>query len=328
MRRPQRFLSLTTTLAALLLWEISTPVFAQYPTKPIRLIVPYPPGAGTDFTARALGERITEALGQQVVVDSRPGAAATLGHGLVAKSPPDGYTLLLATTGGMVSAPALGLPIIYDPLKDFVPIGLTTFVPYSLVAHGGFPPNNMRDFIAYAKERPGKINFGSSGTGTPNHMGGVFLMKMTGIDMLHVPYKGGGPVLTDLIAGQMHVCFISLTSVMPHVPSGRLKVLGVGYARRLKSAPDIPTIAETVPGFSNTGWWGLVAPQGTPRPIIDRLNAVANKGMQTPAMIQHFINNGLEPTASTPEGMRDLIASELQLWRKMVKDANVNVKSM
>ena len=292
MRRPQRFLSLTTTLAALLLWEISTPVFAQYPTKPIRLIVPYPPGAGTDFTARALGERITEALGQQVVVDSRPGAAATLGHGLVAKSPPDGYTLLLATTGGMVSAPALGLPIIYDPLKDFAPIGLTTFVPYSLVAHGGFPPNNMRDFIAYAKERPGKINFGSSGTGTPNHMGGVFLMKMTGIDMLHVPYKGGGPVLTDLIAGQMHVCFISLTSVMPHVPSGRLKVLGVGYARRLKSAPDIPTIAETVPGFSNTGWWGLVAPQGTPRPIIDRLNAVANKGMQTPAMIQHFINNG------------------------------------
>lgn len=307
---------------------LPTDAHAQYPIKPIRLIVPYPPGAGTDFTARALGERITEALGQQVVIDSRPGAAATLGHGLVAKSPPDGYTLLLATTGGMVSAPALGLPINYDPLKDFAPIGMTTFVPYSLVAHGGFPPNNMREFIAYAKERPGKINFGSSGTGTPNHMGGVFLMKMTGIDMLHVPYKGGGPVLTDLIAGQMHVCFISLTSVMPHVPTGRLKVLGVGYSRRLKSAPDFPTIAETVPGFSNTGWWGLVAPQGTPRPIIDKLNAVANKGMQTPAMIQHFVNNGLEPTSSTPEGMRDLIASELALWRKMVKEANVSVKSM
>jgi tripartite-type tricarboxylate transporter receptor subunit TctC len=308
--------------------QAQAPTPTLYPTKPIRLIVPYPPGAGTDFTARALGERITEALGQQVVIDSRPGAAATLGHGLVAKSPPDGYTLLLATTGGMVSAPALGFPINYDPLKDFAPIGLTTYVPYSFVAFGGFPPNNMRDFIAYAKAQPGKVNFGSSGTGTPNHMGGVFLMKMTGIDILHVPYKGGGPMLTDLIAGQMHVSFISLTAVFPHIPTGRLKVLGVGYTRRLKSAPDIPTIAETVPGFNNTGWWGLAAPLGTPQPIIQKLNAVVNKGLQSPAMIQHFVNNGLEPTTSTPDGMRDIIATELQLWRKMIKDANINVKSM
>ena len=310
------------------MWPAAASAQEQYPTKPIRLVVPYPPGAGTDFTARALGERITEALGQQVVIDSRPGAAATLGHGLVAKSAPDGYTLLLATTGGMVSAPALGLPINYDPVKDFAPIGMATYVPYSLVAFGGFPPNNMREFIEFAKARPGKINFGSSGTGTPNHMGGVFLMKMTGIDMLHVPYKGGGPVLTDLIAGQMHVCFISLTSVMPHVATGRLKVLGVGYPRRLKSAPDIPTIAETVPGFSNTGWWGLVAPLGTPQPIIQKLNAVINKAMQSPAMIQHFVGNGLEPTTSTPEGMREIIASELQLWRRMVKDASVSMKDM
>ena len=299
-----------------------------YPTKPIRLIVPYPPGAATDFTAYALGERITEALGQQVVIDSRPGAAARLGHGLVAKSAPDGYTLLLATTGGMVSAPALGLPTNYDPLKDFAPIGLTTYVPYSFVAFGGFQPNTMREFIAYAKAQPGKINFGSSGTGTPNHMGGVFLMKMTGIDMLHIPYKGGGPMLTDLIAGQMHVSFISLTAVFPHIPSGRLKVLGVGYPSRLKSAPDIPTIAETVPGFNNTGWWGLAAPLGTPQTIIQKLNVVMNKGLQSPAMMQHFFNNGLEPTTSTPDGMRDIIASELQLWRKMIKDAGINVKSL
>ena len=299
-----------------------------YPTKPIRLIVPYPPGAGTDFTARALGERITEALGQQVVIDSRPGAAATLGHGIVAKSPPDGYTLLLATTGGMVSAPALGFPIVYDPVKDFAPIGLATFVPYSFVAFGGLPANTMREFIAYAKAQPGKINFGSSGTGTPNHMGGVFLMKMTGIDMLHVPYKGGGPMLTDLIAGQMHVSFVSLPGVLPHVPTGRLKVLGVGYPRRLRSAPDFPTIAETVPGYSNTGWWGLAAPLGTPQAIVQKLNAAMNKGLQSPAMIQHFVSNGLEPTTSTPDAMRDIIASELQLWRKMIKDAGINVKFM
>ena len=228
----------------------------------------------------------------------------------------------------MVSGPALGLPIVYDPVKDFAPIGLATYVPYSLIAFGGLPPNNMREFIAYAKTQPGKINFGSSGTGTPNHMGGVFLMKMAGIDMLHVPYKGGGPVLTDLIAGQMHCAFLSLPTVLPHVATGRLKVLGVGYPRRLKSAPDIPTIAETVPGFNNTGWWGLVAPLGTPAPIIQKLNAVMIKGMQMPAVIQHFLSNGLEPTSSTPEAMRELIASELQLWRKMVKDAGIQVKSM
>ena len=311
---------------------IALPIFAQapaaYPTKPIRLIVPYPPGAGTDFTARALGERITDALGQQVVIDSRPGAGATLGHGLVAKATPDGYTLLLATTGGMVSGPALGVRLTYDPLKDFATIGIATYVPYSLVTFGGLPPNNMREFIAFAKTQPGKLNFGSSGTGTPNHVGGVLLMKMTGIDMLHVPYKGGGPMLTDLIAGQMHVAVTSLPTVLPHVPTGRLKVLGVGFTRRIKSAPDIPTIAETVPGYNNTGWWGLVAPLGTPRPIVQKLNAVMNKGMQSPAVVKHFVSNGLEPATSTPEAFQELIAAELQMWRKLIKDANISVNGL
>mgnify|MGYP003341004074 CR=1 FL=1 len=299
-----------------------------YPTKPIRLIVPYPPGAGTDFTARAVGEKITEALGQQVVIDSRPGAAATLGHALVAKAPPDGYTLLLATAGGMVSAPALGLKISYDPLKDFALVGLATYVPYSLVSYGGLPPNNMREFIAYVKERPGKLNFGSSGTGTPNHVGGVLLFKMTGIDMLHVPYKGGGPALVELVAGQVHAIFSSLPTVLPHIATGRLKVMGVGFSRRLKSAPEIPTIAETVPGFINTGWWGIAAPQGTPLAIVQKLNAVVNKGMQSPDVIRHFINNGLEPATSTPAALQELIATELQVWRKVIKDAQISVNAL
>ncbi len=324
----------TTTIAVVFagITALATPAVAlgqapasNYPTKPIRMIVPYPPGAGTDFTARALGERITEALGQQVVIDSRPGAAATLGHGLVAKAPPDGYTILLATTGGMVSAPALGVKITYDPLKDFAPIGLATYVPYSLVAFGGLPPNNMREFIAYAKAAPGKINFGSSGTGTPNHLGGELLMKMTGISMLHVPYKGGGPVLTDLIAGQMHTAFLSLTAVLQHTATGRLKVLGVGFTRRLKSAPDIATIAETVPGFNNTGWWGLAAPLGTPQPIIQKLNGVMVKALATPAFIQYFVSNALEPASSTPAEFQALIATELQLWRKVIRDANIRL---
>jgi len=263
-----------------------------------------------------------------VVIDSRPGAGATLGHGLVAKATPDGYTLLLATTGGMVSGPALGVRLTYDPLKDFATIGIATYVPYSLVTFGGLPPNNMREFIAFAKTQPGKLNFGSSGTGTPNHVGGVLLMKMTGIDMLHVPYKGGGPMLTDLIAGQMHVAVTSLPTVLPHVPTGRLKVLGVGFTRRIKSAPDIPTIAETVPGYNNTGWWGLVAPLGTPRPIVQKLNAVMNKGMQSPAVVKHFVSNGLEPATSTPEAFQELIAAELQMWRKLIKDANISVNGL
>ena len=238
--------------------------FAQgaYPTQPIRLILPYPPGAGADSTARTLGQIIIGALGQQVVVDSRPGAGATVGHGLAAKT------------------------------------------------------------------QPGKLNFGSSGTGTPNHLGGELLMKVTGTTMLHVPSKGGGPMLTDLIAGQMHVGFLSLVQVMPHVRTGRLKVMGVGYTLRLKSAPDIATIAETVPGFNNTGWRGLAAPLGTPQPIIQKLNAVINKALATSAFIQYFVSNGLEPAGSTPAAFQELIATELQLWRKMIKDANISVNAL
>jgi len=153
-------------------------------------------------------------------------------------------------------------------------------------------------------------------------------MKMTGIDMLHVPYKGGGPMLTDLIAGQMHVAVTSLPTVLPHVPTGRLKVMGVGFTRRIKSAPDIPTIAETVPGYNNTGWWGLVAPLGTPRAIVEKLNAVMNKGMQSPAVVKHFVSNGLEPATSTPEAFQGLIPTELQMWRKLIKDANISVNAL
>ena len=301
---------------------------AAYPTKPIRLILPYPPGAGADFTARIMGESITEALGQQVVVDSRPGAGATVGHALAAKAPPDGYTLLVATSGGMTFAPAFGMKLSYDPLKDFEPVGLATLVPYVLVIVGNLPPNNVREFLAYAKARPGKLNIGSPGNGTPNHVGAVLLMKLTGIDMVHVPYRGGSPLITDLIAGQMHAAFISLPTVQPHVGSGRLKTLGVGYTRRLTGAPQLPTIAETVPGFNNTGWRGLMAPAGTPQPIIQTLNAAINKGLRSPAAVQMFINSGLESATSTPADMRELIASELRAWTKLVREAKLDVGVM
>ena len=310
--------------------HVSTHVRAQnqhliYPFKPIRLIVPYPPGAGADGTGRALADSIVAALGQQVVIDNRPGAGATVGTALAAKSPPDGYTLLCATSGGMVYAPALGLTVGYDPLKDFAPVGLAGHVPYSLFMHGGLAPNNMREFLAYARERPGKLNLGSPGTGTPNHIGGVLLNKLAGIELVHVPYRGGSAMLTDLIAGQVHVVFVSLPTAQPHVATGRVKALAVGHTRRITGAPNLPTVAESVPGFSNTGWRGLVAPPGTPKTIIQRLNAAINKGLNTPAMKQQIVSIGLEPATSTPEGLQELMASELQQWRRILKEANIGV---
>lgn len=312
-------------LAAVFLSAIGALAQAAYPDRPVRFIVPYPPGAGTDFTAREIGQRLTEALGQQFVIDNRPGAGATLGHGLAARAAPDGYTLLLGTTGGLVTSPALGAKIPYNPLKDFATIGIAIYVPYSLVVNGSLPANSVRELIDLAKASPGKLNFATPGVGTPNHLGGLLLMNRTGIEMQHVPYKGGGPVITDLIAGQVQVTFASLPQVLPHVKTGRLKVLGVGHITRLKSAPDIPTIAETVPGFSNTGWWGLVAPAGTPKAIVAKLNAALNQALTTPSVIQRFETNGLEPATSTPEGFRDIIRADLQIWGKLIKDANIRV---
>lgn len=299
---------------------------APYPNRPIRLIVPYPPGAGTDFTAREIGAQFSKALGQPVVIDNRPGAAATVGHGLAAKAPPDGYTLLLGTTGGLVSGPALlGSKIPYDPLKDFATVGLATYVPYSLVLAGGVPANNVKEFIDLAKASPRKLNFASPGVGTPNHLGGAQLMTLAGIEMVHVPYKGGAPAVTDLLAGNVEVLITGLLQVLPHHRVGRLKIIGIGHTQRLKSHPEFPVISETVPGYYNTGWWGIAAPAGTPKPIVERLNAIMNKALATPEMLQRFEKNGLEIATSTPQGYHDLIRSDLQAWRKLIKDAKISV---
>jgi tripartite-type tricarboxylate transporter receptor subunit TctC len=299
---------------------------AAYPNRPIRLIVPYPPGSGTDFTAREVGAQFSKALGQPVVIDNRPGGAATLGHNVGARSAPDGYTLLLGTTGGLVSGPALlGSKIPYDPLKDFTTIGLATYVPYSLVLAGNVPAKDVRELIDLAKASPGKLNFGSPGVGTPNHLGGAQLMTLTGIQMVHVPYKGGAPVVADLLGGQIQLAFQGLLQVLPHHRTGRLRVIGIGHPQRLKSAPDIPAIAETIPGFYNTGWWGIVAPAGTPRPIVDKLNAIMVKAIATPEMIQRFEVNGLEVASSTPEGYREIIRNDLQMWKKLIREAKISV---
>jgi tripartite-type tricarboxylate transporter receptor subunit TctC len=300
-----------------------------YPVKPMRIIVPYASGAGPDFTAREIGRAITETTGQAVVTDNRPGAAATLGHNLGAKSAPDGYTLILGTLGGLVSGPALlGNKIPYDPLKDFTHIGLATYVPYCLLLNGKLPANTVREFIALAKSHPGKLNYASPGVGTPNHIGGAMLVTLAGIDLLHVPYKMGAQSITDLVAGTMQLAITGLLTTMPHVKAGRLKLLGCGHTQRLKWAPEIPAINETIPGYYNTGWWGLTAPAGLPRPIVDKLNPIMNKWLQLPETAQRFQVAGLEVATSTPQGYHDQIRSDLEMWRKLIRESKITVDSL
>jgi tripartite-type tricarboxylate transporter receptor subunit TctC len=299
---------------------------APYPNRPIRLIVPYPPGAGTDFTGREVGAQFSKALGQPVVIDNRGGAAATIGHALAAKSPPDGYTLLLGTTGGLVSGPALmGSKIPYDPLKDFATIGLATYVPYAIAVTASLPANNVKELIDLARASPGKLNVASPGVGTPNHLGAAQLMTLTGIELVHVPYKGSSLAMTDLLAGNVQIIVTGLLQLLPHHRAGRLRILGVGHPQRLKAYPDIPAIAETVPGYYNTGWWGIVAPAGTPKEIVERLNAIMNKALATPEVLQRFEKNGLEVATTTPQGFHDMIVTDLQMWKKLIKDAKISV---
>jgi tripartite-type tricarboxylate transporter receptor subunit TctC len=312
--------------AMLAIFSLTAPAQSQYPNRPIRFIVPYPPGGGTDFIAREIGQRITEALGQQVVIDNRPGAGATLGHGVGAKSVPDGYTILLGTTGGTVSGPALGVKINYDPRKDFAPIGFLVYVPYTLVTFGGLPPNSVREFIDFARASPGKLNFASPGTGTPNHLGGVMLMLMTKIDMVHVPYKGGGPAMIDLMSGQMHCSFSSPPQALPFVKTGRLKMLGVGHPTRVKSLPDVPAINETVPGFVNTGWWGVLAPAGTPKQIVQLLNRTINSALALPDTEKKLQSQGVLAAPGSPEEFATFIREDQQRWGKVIKDAKLTIE--
>ena len=299
----------------------------NYPNKPIRLIVPYPPGGSVDFTAREIAQKLNEALKVQVVIDNRGGAAATLGHDLGAKASPDGYTLLLGTSAGLVVAPALGIKVPYDPLKDYAPVGLAVYAPFALTLNGAVPANSTQEFIALAKAQPGKLNFASPGTGTPNHLGGELLKTMAGINIVHVPYKGGGPALTDLISGQTQMMFSGVPQILPHVKTGRLKTVAIGHPTRIKALPDVPPVADTLPGFNNTSWYGLLAPAGTPKPIVLKLNAELNKAFGSPELAQRIMIQGVEAATTTPEGFQAMIGSELARWRKVIKDAGISVES-
>jgi len=306
------------------LW-IAAPVLAQdkYPSRPIRLIVPYPPGGSTDPTGRAFAAWLTEALGQQVVVDNRPGAGSTIGHGLGAKATPDGYTLLLGTSGGLAVSPALGSKLPYDPLRDFAPIGLGVYTPFLLVVYPGLPAANLKEFIALSKAQPGRINFASVGVGTPNHLGAELLKVMTGFQFVHVPYKGGGPAVVDVIAGRAQALFGGIPYTGPQVKAGRVRAIAIGHPTRMSMWPDVPAIAETLPGFSNTTWFGLLGPAGTPKAVVDRINAEMKRAVANPEFVKQLEAIGLEPASSTPAEFHDMIRAELKRWTQVIREAGI-----
>ncbi len=323
----QPWLKIAVAASALFTAVAATHAVAQnYPVRPIRLIVPYPPGGSTDPTGRALAQWLSEKFGQTVVVDNRGGAGSTIGHALGAQANPDGYTLLLGTSGGLVVGPAYGTKVPYNPVKDFAPIGLAVDVPFVLAIHPAVPVKSVKDFIALGKAQPGKINFGSPGAGTPNHLGMELLNALAGTKYVHVPYKGGGLALLDLMSGRIEALFGGIPYVAPALQSGKARVIATGHATRVRSLPDIPAIAEMLPGFTNTTWYGLLGPAGMPQPIVNKINAEMNVALANAEFRKNLEALGLEPISSTPVELGNRIKTELARWTKVIKDAGVGEK--
>jgi tripartite-type tricarboxylate transporter receptor subunit TctC len=297
-----------------------------YPAKPIRLVVPFPPSGGTDVLARIITPKFAEALAQQVVIDNRSGANGNVGTELVARAAPDGYTLLLNGGGTLAVNPSLYSKLPYDSLRDFAPISLVVLQPSVLVVHPSVPAKSVAELIALARTRPGQLNFASSGSGSLAHLSAEIFKTMAKVDMVHVPYKGAGPSMADLIAGQVHLVFASSPSVMPHVRNGKLRALGVTTAKRARATPEVPTIAEAgVPGFEVTGWYGLLAPAGTPASIVDRLNSDLIRVLGNAEVEEKLVGQGLEVATSTPKAFGEFIRTEIAKYAKVVKEAGVKV---
>jgi tripartite-type tricarboxylate transporter receptor subunit TctC len=298
-----------------------TPSAAQdYPNRPITLVVPFPPGGSTSIVGRIVADKMSELLGQQIVVENRGGAGGTVGTRQVAKSPADGYTLVLGYTGTLAIGPTLYPSAGYDPRKDFAPIGRIGTAPNTLVVHPSFNVKSVAELVAYAKKNPGKVNFGSAGVGTVSHICGEYFATEAGIHLLHIPYKGTGPAVTDLLGGHIPMAFAPIPAVHEQAKNGNLRMLAVTSASRSTLMPDVPTIAESgVPGFEAVLRYGLVAPAGTPRPIIDKLNKVLNQVLATDEMRKRLAIEGAEPIPSTPEEYARDIDREERIWAKVIK---------
>ncbi|HZM45690.1 MAG TPA: tripartite tricarboxylate transporter substrate binding protein [Burkholderiales bacterium] len=301
---------------------------ADYPSRPLRLVVSFPPGGSADFQARILGTKLSEQLGQQFIIDNRPGGSGVVALETVAKSAPNGYTLLLGPMSGLTMNPAIFSKLPYDSVRDFVPISLTSRVTLALAASPSLPANSVKELIALAKASPGKLTYGSTGIGNVTHLAGEMLKSTAGIDLVHVPYKGAGPQLIDVMSGNVSIGFTSLTGAIPHVRAGKLKGLVVTSKQRHSAAPDIPTVAEVgMPDIEIcTGWFGILAPARTPKAVVSRLNSEIMRVINTPETQQRFLGQGLDPATSTPEEFSALIKSDLVRWAKIIKDAGVRAE--
>jgi tripartite-type tricarboxylate transporter receptor subunit TctC len=297
-----------------------------YPTKLIRMIVPFPAGGTTDILARSVGQKLGEALGQQVIIDNRPGAGGNIGSDMVAKAAPDGYTLLMGTVGTHAINPSLYPKMPYDHVKDFAPIALVAGVPNVLVVNPSVEAKSMQELIALAKAKPGQLSFASSGNGTSIHLSAELFKTMAGVDMLHVPYKGSAPALTDLIGGQVNLMFDNLTSSLSYIKAGKLRALAVTSSKRSPALPDVPTIAEAgLPGFEASSWFGVFAPAGTPPEIIARLNKEIVKALSSAELKERLAGQGAEAVGDSPEQFAAHIKSETAKWAKVVKASGATV---
>ncbi len=295
-----------------------------YPSKTIRLVVPFAPGGGSDIVARLLSPKMTEALGQTVVVDNRAGASANLGAAMVAKAAPDGYTLLLANANYTIN-PSLFKSLPFDPVREFAPVALLANVTNVLAIHPSIPAKSVKELISFAKAHPGQLNFASPGNGTSSHLAGELFRQVAKIEVVHIPYKGATPAITDLIAGQVSFTMASVLSVLPYAKQGRLRMLAVTTAKRSGALPDIPTISEAgLPGFEVSNWYGILATGGTPRPAVDRLNSELARIARVPDLAEKLAAQGADPATGTPEEFERFIQAELKKWSAVVRSAGIN----
>ena len=295
----------------------------SYPVRPLRIIVPQSAGGSTDLVARLIAQKLADALGQTVVVDNRPGAGSIIGTDLVAKANPDGYTLLVVASSITLN-PTLHKNLPFDPIRDLAPISQLCAFPNMLVVHPAVPVKSVQELIAYAKANPGKLNYGSSGAATGTHLSAELFRLMTGVQMVHVPYKGGAPAVTALLGAQVQLNFATLPSVLPHVRSGKLRALGVTTVKRSPAAPEVPTIAEAgVPGYDHAPWNGMLAPARTPKAVIARLNGEVAKAAHTAEMRSVLLQEGAEPVGNTPEAFGTIIREETVKWAKVIRAAGI-----
>ena len=322
---PRFFRSVAIALA--LIGALGPAAAQDYPNRPITLVVPFPPGGSTSIVARIVGEKMGEMLGQQMVIDNRGGAGGTIGTRAVAKSTPDGYTLLLGYTGTLAIGPTLYPNVGYDPRKDFAPIGLIGHAPNSLVLHPSFAPRSVKELVDYAKANPGKVNYGSAGVGTVSHVSGVYFANAAGIQLTHIPYKGTGPALADLLGGHIPMAFAPIPATHANIAEGKMRGLAVTSGKRSSLLPDVPTIAEAgVAGFEASLYYGIVAPAGTPRPIVNKLNQVLRAALASDDVRKRLSTDGAEPTPGSPDEYATFIDRDETKWSKVVKDSGAKAE--